>query len=54
MQNAKLDVSQAEVKISRSNINNLRYRDDTTLTTEDEEKLKSLLMTVKEECEKAV
>ena len=43
-----------ESRFPRRNINNLRYRDDTTLTTEDEEKLKSLLMTVKEECEKAV
>ena len=48
MQNAKLDVSQAEVKISRSNINNLRYRDDTTLMAESEVELKSLLMKLKE------
>ena len=49
MQNAKLDVSQAEVKISRSNINNLRYADDTILMAESEEELKNLLMKVKEE-----
>ena len=52
MQNAKLDVSQAGVKISRSNINNLRYADDTTLMAESEQELKSLLMKVKEESEK--
>ena len=41
------------IKIARRNINNLRYADDTTLTAESEEELKSLLMKVKEECEKA-
>ena len=51
MQNAKLDVSQAEVKISRSNINNLRYAADTTLMAESEE-LKSVQMKVKKESEK--
>ena len=54
MRDARLDEAQAGIKTARRNINNLRYRDDTTLTTEDEEKLNSLLMTVKEECEKAV
>ena len=52
MQNARLDETQAIIKISRRNINNLRYADDTTLTEESEE-LKSLLMKVKEESEKA-
>ena len=52
MQNSKLYVSQAGIKISRSNINNLRYRDDTTLMAESEEELKRLLMKVKEENEK--
>ena len=42
---------QAGIKIARRNINNLRYADDTTLTAESEEELKSLLMKVKEECE---
>ena len=51
MQNARLDEAQAEIKIAGRNINNLRYADDTTLTTESEEELKSLLM--KEEREKA-
>ena len=51
MQNAGLDESQAEIKISGRNINNLRYADDTTLMAESEE-LKSLLMKVKEESEK--
>ena len=51
MQNARLDEAQAEIKISRRNINNLRYADDTTLTVESE-KLKSLLMKVKEESKK--
>ena len=51
MWNAKLDEAQAEIKIARRNINNLRYRDDTTLLAESEE-LKSLLMKVKEESEK--
>ena len=52
MWNAGLDEAQAEVKISRRNINNLRYADDTTLMAESEEELKSLLMKVKEESEK--
>ena len=49
MKNARLDDSQAGIKFSRGNINNLRYVDDTTLMTESEEELKSLLMRVKEE-----
>ena len=53
MQNVMLDASEAGIKISRRNINNLRYPDDTTLLTESEEKLKSLLMKVKKESEKA-
>ena len=53
MQNARLDVAQAGIKISGRNINNLRYADDTTLMAESEEELKSLLMKVKEESEKA-
>ena len=52
MQNAGLDEAQAGIKIARRNINNLRYTDDTTLMVESEEKLKSLLMKVKEESEK--
>ena len=52
MQNAGLDEAQAGIKIARRNINNLRYADDTTVMTESEEKLKSLLMKVKEEREK--
>ena len=52
MRNARLDEVQAEVKIARRNINNLRYADDTTLMAESEEELKSLLMKVKEENEK--
>ena len=52
MQNARLDDSQAGVKISRRNINNLRYADDTNLMAECEEELKSLLMKVKEKSEK--
>ena len=52
MGNARLDEAQAGIKISRRNINNLRYVDDTTLTTESEEGLKSLLMKGKEESEK--
>ena len=52
MRNAGLDEAQAGIKISRRNINNLRYADDTTLTAESEEELKSLLMKVKEESEK--
>ena len=50
--NAGLDEAQAEIKIARRNINNLRYIDDTTLMAESEEELKSLLMKVKEESEK--
>ena len=53
MQNARLDESQARIKIARRNINNLRYADDTTLMAENEDKLKSLLKRVKEESEKA-
>ena len=53
MQNAGLDEAQAGIKIARRNINNLRYADDTTLMAESKEKLKSLLMKVKEESEKA-
>ena len=53
MWNARLDESQAGIKISGRNINNLRYADNTNLMTEREEKLKSLLMKVKEESEKA-
>ena len=49
MQNARLDEAQAGIKISRRNINNLRYADDTTLMAESEEELKSLLRKVKEE-----
>ena len=52
MRNAGLEEAQAEIKIARRNINNLRYADDTTLTAESEEELKSLLMKVKEESEK--
>ena len=52
MRNAGLEEVQAGIKIARRNINNLRYADDTTLTAESEEELKSLLMKVKEECEK--
>ena len=53
MQNAGLDESQAGIKIARRNIINFRYAHDTTLMTESEEKLKSLLMKVSEESEKA-
>ena len=53
MWNAGLNESQARIKIARRNINNLRYADDTTLMAESEEELKSLLMKVKEESEKA-
>ena len=49
MQNAKLDEAQAGIKITRRNINNLRYADDTTLMSESEEELMSFLMKVKEE-----
>ena len=52
MKNAGLDEAQAGIKISRRNISNLRYADDTTLMAEIEEELKSLLMKVKEESEK--
>ena len=52
MRNVGLDEAQAGIKISRRNINNLRYADDTTLMAESEEELKSLLMKVKEESEK--
>ena len=51
--NAGLDEAQAEIKIAQKNINNLRYADDTTLLAESKEKLKSLLMRVKEESGKA-
>ena len=53
MRNAGLDEAQAGIKIVRRNINNLRYTDDTTLMAESEEELKSFLMKVKEESEKA-
>ena len=53
MQNARLDKSQAGIKIARRNTNNLRYADDTTLMAESKEELKSLLMKVKQESEKA-
>ena len=53
MWNARLDDSQAGIKIAERNINNLRYADDTTLVAESEKELKSLLMRVKEEHEKA-
>ena len=52
MQNGGLDEAQAEIKITRRNINNLRYTDDTTLMAEREEELKSFLMKMKEESEK--
>ena len=52
MRNARLDEAQAGIKIAGRNINNLIYADDTTLMAESEEELKSLLMKVKEECEK--
>ena len=52
MQNAGLEEAQARIKIARRNISNLRYADDTTLMTESEEELKSLLTKVKEESEK--
>ena len=52
MRNARLDESQDRIKISRRNISNLRYADDTTLLAESKEELKSLLMKVKEESEK--
>ena len=53
MWNARLDEAQAGIKIARRNINNLKYADDTTLMAESEEELKSLLMRVNEESEKA-
>ena len=53
MWNARLDEAQAGIKIARRNINNLRYADDTTLVSESKEELKSLLIKVKEENEKA-
>ena len=53
MQNAGLDEAQAGIKVAARNINNLRYTDGTTLMAESEEELKSLLMKVKEESEKA-
>ena len=52
MRNARLDEAQAGIKIAGRNINNLRYADDTTLTAESEEELKSLLMKVQEESKK--
>ena len=52
IRNAGLEEGQGGIKIARRNINNLRYADDTTLMAESEEKLKSLLMKVKEESEK--
>ena len=53
MRNAHLDKAQAGIKIAGKNINNLRYVDDTTLIAESEEELKSLLMKMKQESEKA-
>ena len=53
MRNARLDEAQVRIKISGRNTNNLRYADDNTLTAESEEELKSLLMKVKEDSEKA-
>ena len=53
MHNARLDEAKAGIKIARRNINNLRYADDTTLMAESEEGLRSRLMKVKEESEKA-
>ena len=53
MQNTGLDEAQAGIKITRRNINNLSYADDTTLTAESEEEIKSLLIKVKEESEKS-
>ena len=53
MQNARLDKAQTEIKIAGRKISNLRYADDTTLMTENKEELKSLLIKVKEEIEKA-
>ena len=53
MRNARLDEAKIGIKIAKGNINNLRYANDTTLMAESEEELKSLLMKVKEESEKA-
>ena len=53
MRNAGLDEEQARIKIARRNINNLRYADDTTLMAESKEELKSILIKVKEDSEKA-
>ena len=53
MENAGLDEAQAGIKIDERNVNNLRYADDTTLMTESKEELKSFLMKMKEESEKA-
>ena len=53
MRNARLDEAQAGIKVAGGNTSNLRYADDTTLMTESEEELKSLLMKVKEDSEKA-
>ena len=53
IRNARLDEAQGGIKIARRSINNLRYADESTLTAESEEELKSLLMKVKEESEKA-
>ena len=53
MRKSGLEETQARIKISRRNINNLRYADDTTLMAESEEELKSLLMKMKKECEEA-
>ena len=53
MQNTRLDEAQAGIKVAGRNINNLRYANDTTLLAESEEELKSFLMRVKEESEKA-
>ena len=53
MQNARLDEAQAGIKIARRNINNLRYADDTIRVAESKEEIKSLLMKVKKESEKA-
>ena len=53
MQNARLDEAQARIKIAQRNTNKLRYADDTTFMAESKEELKSLLMKVKEESEKA-
>ena len=52
MRNTRLEEAQAGIKITRRNINNVRYAEDTTLMAESEEELKSLLMNVKEESEK--